>query len=285
MPPPTAGVRLRRMRLKQAQHPGRRALTMKRKPQDLDSLLGDWSYSHGDVTARRSHGADGRPVLQLRIDLGVLQMEVTGRPDGSRPEGHDTYLDALRAESQSEGEDFELDDDRCVEVDREFVQYYHRRVAWLALRDFDKVVADADHTLALMDFSSAHAPDDDWVEEHEQYRPFVLFHRTQAAALAALQRTDPEAAVLAIDNGLRDLGEAVADLSALMDDDLSDDESMDFGDRLAELRQSILQEYDLQESLAEQLADAIACEQYELAAELRDRINKGRRRDGSRQQR
>lgn len=253
-----------------------------RKKQDLDSLLGDWVYSHGEVTARRARGSDGRPVLQLRIDLGVLQMEVAGRPDGSRPNGCETYLDALREEAEAVGETFELDDDRCTEVDREFVQYYHRRVAWLALREFDNVVADADHTLALMDFSSAHAPNDEWVEEHEQYRPFVLFHRTQAAALGELQRTDPEGAVLAIDEGLRALQEAMADLSAIFEDELADDETFDFNERLGELRQSILQEYDLEDSLAEQLADAVAREQYELAAEIRDRINTRSRRGAKR---
>lgn len=258
---------------------------MSSKKQDMDSLLKDWPYVHGEVTARRSHGADGRPVLQLRIDLGVLQVEVTGRPDGTRPEGLDTYLDALRAEQALVGDGFELDDDRCTEIDREFVQFYHRRVAWLALREFDEVVADADHTLALMDFSSAFAPDDEWIEDHEQYRPFVLFHRTQAAALAELQRTDPEGAVLAIDQGLTSLQESIADLSALIDDDLTDEDGFDFAERLQELRRSILAEYDMEASLAEQMADAIAQEQYELAAEIRDRIAKRKRRDSSRSQR
>ncbi|QDT68423.1 hypothetical protein MalM25_13450 [Planctomycetes bacterium MalM25] len=251
------------------------------KKQDLDSLLGDWPYTHGEVSARRSHGADGRPVLQLRIDLGVLQMEVQGRPDGSRPEGHETYLEALREEAATEGDSFELDPLRCNEIDREFVQYYHRRVAWLALREFDQVVADADHTLALMDFSSSLAPDNDWVEDHEQYRPFVLFHRTQAAALAELQRTDPEGAVLSIDQGLTSLNESMADLSALIDEELTDADGFDFVERLNELRRSILLEYDLEDSLAEQLAEAISKEQYELAAEIRDRIAKRKRRDSS----
>ncbi|TWT94038.1 UvrB/uvrC motif protein [Botrimarina colliarenosi] len=250
---------------------------------DFDSLLKDWSYAHGEVSARRAHGADGRPVLQLRIDLGVLQIEVAGRPDGTRPGGQDSYLEALRVEEATAGDDFELDDEHCSEIDREFVQYYHRRVAWLALREFDKVVADADHTLALMDFSSAYAPSDEWVEEHEQYRPFVLFHRTQAAALAELQRTDPEAAVLVIDDGVRTLREALADFSAIIGDDLGDDESLDFVDRLEELRRSILVEYDLKAPLSELLADAIAREQYELAAELRDRIARRSRLDSSRQ--
>lgn len=243
--------------------------------QDLDSLLSGWPYSYGEVSARRGHGADGRPILQLRIDLGVLQMEVTGRPDGTRPEGHETYLEALRHELGAAGEAFELDPDQCAEIDREFVQFYHRRVAWLALREFDEVVADADHTLALMDFSASHADDVEWVEVHEQYRPFVLFHRTQAAALADLQRSDAEAAVLAIDSGLRELNEAVADLSAHDDDPF--DEEVDFAEKLKELRRSILAEYEIESSLADQLAAAVAKEQYELAADLRDRIERKKR--------
>ena len=240
---------------------------------DLDELLRSWPYSHGEVSARRAYGADGRPVLQLRIDLGVLQMEVDGRPDGQRPEGCDSYLDALRTECSASPEAFELTAERCAEIDREFVQYYHRRVAWLALREFDAVVEDADHTLALMDFSAAHAPTEDWLEVHERYRPFVLFHRTQAAALGELQRSDPESAVLAIDEGLRRLREAAADIAAFDGED-ADDEPVDFAQKLDELRQSILAEYELEAPLSEQLADAVAREQYELAAELRDRIRR-----------
>ncbi len=249
---------------------------------DFDSLLSGWNYVPGEVSARRASGADGRPVLQLRIDLGVLQMEVEGRPDGARPGGHDSYLDALRAEEAETGDGFELDDDACAEIDREFVQFYHRRVAWLALREFDRVVVDADHTLALMDFSSAHAPNDDWVEEHEQYRPFVLFHRTQAAALAELQRTDPEAAILLIDEGRKSLHEALADLAVMVGDDLEDEEAYDFTTKLEELRHSILMEYSLEAPLDEQLANAIAHEKYELAAEIRDRIARRTRHDSSR---
>lgn len=253
---------------------------MKPTREDLDALLRSWPYIHGEVTARKTHGADGRPVLQLRIDLGVLQMEVEGRPDGERPDGEVTYLAALQARQRVEGQRFELDADSCVEIDREFVQYYHRRVAWMALRRFDRVVEDADHTLALMDFTAAHAPSQDWVDEHEQYRPFVLFHRTQAAALAALQQADPEGAVLAIDDGLRSLSESIADLAASIGVD-PDDEELDFAERLGDLRRSILTEYDIESSLSEQLSEAIAMEKYELAARLRDRIDaEGGRRSG-----
>lgn len=79
-----------------------------------------------------------------------------------------------------------MSEEECEEADREFVQYYHRRVCWLALREFDKAVADADHTLAQWTSAKTFSPDDQWTLSHEQYRPFVLFHRTQAAALSEL---------------------------------------------------------------------------------------------------
>ncbi len=54
------------------------------------------------------------------------------------------------------GDDFVLSEEQCAEADREFVQFYQRRLCWLALREFSHAVADADHTtLAFMDFSRA----------------------------------------------------------------------------------------------------------------------------------
>ena len=38
-------------------------------------------------------GDDGREKIQLRIDMGLLQMEIDGRPDGTRPEGAASWLD------------------------------------------------------------------------------------------------------------------------------------------------------------------------------------------------
>jgi hypothetical protein len=264
---------------------------MSDRPQHLDFLFADWPYEFGEVIARMTEGGDGRDVLQLRVEMGVLQMEATGRPDGSRPGGHSTCLDWLHAVMVEEGDDFALDGPRCLEVDREFVQFFHRRVAWLALRAFDRAVADADHTLALMDFSSLHAPDVDWAAMHEQYRPFVLFHRTQAAALGELERSGPEAAVTEIDAGVAAIRIALQSINE--DDDEPDPVDLEEGDlpsddwdddelivKLTEMRAAIAEQYDVQPSLREQLAAAIAAEQYERAAQLRDQLRrKSRRRE------
>ena len=52
---------------------------------DLNTLLNDWPHEIGSIKVRKIAGLDGREKLQLRIDLGVIQMEMQGRPDGLRP--------------------------------------------------------------------------------------------------------------------------------------------------------------------------------------------------------
>lgn len=246
---------------------------MGRRPKHLDDLLQDWQYEFGEVTAREVKGGDGRRLVQLRIDMGILQMETVGRPDGEEPGGFDTYYDYLLSMAFDEGERFELDDDRCLEIDREFVQFYHRRIGWLALREFRYAVLDADHTLALMDFSSAHAPDEEWADLHEQYRPFVLFHRTQAAALAEIDDMNPEGAIDALEAGLRRIREVY-----VRHDRMEDFEEDDLVIKLIDMKETLADHYELEPTLAQQLADAIAHEQYERAAEIRDRMARAPRR-------
>src|ERR1700676_1035292 len=103
---------------------------------DIDRVLKNWPFQTGEVLARRLKGSDGRPLLQMRVDMGVLQLEVDGRPDGDHPGGAETYFDYLLAEAIRVGDTFELSEEQCQEADREFVQFYHRRICWLALREY-----------------------------------------------------------------------------------------------------------------------------------------------------
>ena len=72
---------------------------------DLDDVIQGWPYDPepGEHLAREVRARDGRKVLQVRIELGVLQLEVGGRPDGVRPHGFVTYLDYLRHTAASRG--------------------------------------------------------------------------------------------------------------------------------------------------------------------------------------
>ena len=241
---------------------------MSDRSQHFDHLLVDWPFSAGQILVRQIQGEDGRELLQMRVDMGIIQMEISGRPDGVRHEGFDTYYEYLASLSFAEGEAFQLDDERCLEIDREFYQFYHRRICWLTLKRYEEAAQDAQHTLSLMDFSSAYATDPEWTLLHEQYRPFVMFHRIQAMALLELEKTDPEGGIGVIDQGLLDLAEVFEkhDASEHYEKDA-------FVIKLRDMRDSIKEHYELGPTLTEQLAEAIAAEQYEIAAELRDRMD------------
>ena len=237
----------------------------------IDDILESWEYEPYTLSVRTATGADGREVLQMRIDMGILQLEMTGRPDGTKPHGSDTFFAHLQDEAARFGEDFVMDDDQCNEVDREFVQYYHRRICWLRLQDYPRAVADAEHTLGLMDFCKEHSPDEQWTMSHEQYRPFVMFHRVQATALGALEESGAEAAIHAINSGLEELRDIFEEYEA--EEHFEDDELVA---RLLDLRETLRKEYEVGQTLHEQLADAVAAENYERAAQIRDELAKRR---------
>lgn len=247
---------------------------MARNSQHLDNILRDWPYTPGEVSARLIRGSDGRELIQMRVELGLLQMETERRPDGERPEGAETYFDYLLALAVQVGDGFTLTEEQCQEVDREFLQYYQRRICWLALREFDRAVRDADHNLALMDFVRDHSPDEQWTMSHEQYRPFVLFHRTQAAALAALDNHGAESAIEEISGGLERIRAFFADFE--VEEHFEDDEMVL---RLHEMQESLREQFGVERTLGERLEDAIRAEKYELAAELRDEL--ARRKPGT----
>ncbi|MER3414682.1 MAG: DNA helicase UvrBC [Gemmataceae bacterium] len=240
--------------------------------QDIDRALWGWEYKPGIVQARLVDASDGRQVLQMRVDLGVLQMELSGRPDGTRPHGFPTYLDYLRHQAdlcQRAERAFKLTEEQCVEADREFVQYYHRRLCWLALRNFQRAIADADHTLAFMDFVRQYSPSEEYTLSHEQYRGFVLFHRTQAAAALALEKDDPERALDEIDQGLEKIRAFFAEhgLEERMEED-------GMVRQLRRIDRDIRQLHGIETTLRERLAIAVANEDYETAARLRDALRR-----------
>lgn len=235
----------------------------------IDDVLSDWPYDAQALSVRIVQGADGRDAMQMRIDMGLLQIEMHGRPDGERPEGFDTYYDYLLSEAVRFGDEFVIDEDQANEVDREFVQYYHRRICWLRLQNYHRAVEDADHTLSLMDFCKRYSDDEQWIMSHEQYRPFVMFHRTQAAALSTLEDKTAEEAIQIINAGLDDLRDVFEEYEA--EEYFEDDELVA---RLDELREALREQYDVGKTLHERLAEAVAAEQYELAAKLRDELAK-----------
>ena len=119
---------------------------------DLNTVLKDWPHEPGMIKVRKVTGLDGRDKLQLRIDLGVLQMEMTGRPDGLRPHGCDSLLSYHQNRAQvaeASGNDYELSPEDCSELQQEGIQYYHRYVSLFQLSDYAGVIRDTQRNLDL----------------------------------------------------------------------------------------------------------------------------------------
>lgn len=238
--------------------------------QDIDDALKGWQHKPNTLQSRVIRTRDGRDVLQMRLDLGVLQMELVDRPDGHRPEGFATYYDYLQSKSKAAelaAKTFVINSEQANECDREFMQFYQRRICWLALGEFGRAVSDADHTLAFMDFLREHSPSEEFTQAHEQYRAFVLFHRTQAEAAALAEDEDAPGAVDAVQKGAETIREILAEHA--------EEEELDGHPMLAQLahlERELRQKLGVEHTLQEQLDQAVAREDYEAAARLRDRI-------------
>lgn len=249
---------------------------------DIDDALQGWPHDPepGEFLAREIRARDGRSVLQIRIELGVLQLEVADRPDGVRPHGFPTYLDYLRDRAQgrksrrkaptAEPAPWTMGAEHCAEADREFFQFYHRRVAWLSLRRYDDAVRDADHTLSLMDFVARHGRDEEYISNHEKYRGLVLFHRTQAATMGALERHQAEEAIDKLHEGVDRLNEHRKAWLGTHDEEEIPNEALI--DQLHRLEEDLRKNFAIEKTLREQLDEAVAREDYEKAAQLRDRM-------------
>ena len=51
---------------------------------DISPILDGWAHDPEELQVRIIAGIDGRDKIQMRIDLGVVQVELEGRPDGLR---------------------------------------------------------------------------------------------------------------------------------------------------------------------------------------------------------
>ncbi len=258
---------------------------------DLTKLLEEWPFQPGQINVRLIQGDDGEPRIQVRLDLGLLQMFVDGRPDGYRPNGfdsllefHESRLDELHAAKAMEtamegGEDEEDEEDEesvriltpedCRLLREEAVQYYHRYIALLVLEDFEGVARDTSRNLRMLDMIYEHAESDEDRRSMEQNRPYIMMMRARALASLALKDEEPKAAVHAIEQGIEALRQYFDDRGVPEAFEASGEVAM-----LREMRESLVPKLPLSQKaeLRQRLESAIASENYELAAILRDEL-------------
>ena len=239
---------------------------------DLNTILKDWPHENGNIKVRKIAGLDGREKLQLRVDLGVLQMELTGRPDGRRPHNCESLLEyhqrrATRAAAK--GETYELTPEQCAELQQEGIQYYHRYLSLFQINDFDGVVRDTQRNLDLFTFVSEHTDREDFSWSLQQFRPYVLMMNTRAKASIFLGQGKFADAIAEIERGRDGIVDFLQQSN--FPELVSKSSEIAFLDEwLEEVKAK--RPLSKLEIMQREMETAIAKELYERAAELRDAI-------------
>lgn len=242
---------------------------------DISRILNDWPYEPGRITARRIAGDDGRDRIQLRLDIGLYQMETIGRPDGKRPHGKESLLEyyeqQLRKHVEQTGaeEGFELDERACELLRNEAMMYYHRYLAEFILEDYDAVLRDTSRNLRVMDLCSRHAKEESDLYVLEQYRPYVIMMCTRARALKAFGQNRPKGALSALRRGI----EGITNFHRRFGQDQAAEESSEVAilRAMAKEIESRIPE-DPIHRLNRNLTKAVEEERYEDAATIRDQL-------------
>jgi len=245
---------------------------------DISHLLDHWDYQPGQVVVRKFVGKDGQDKIQLRVDLGLLQMNAQGRPDGKRPFGHPTLFDYYLAKlqqhqhnSDSEERAFRLKAEDCARLQMEAFQYHHRYICLLQLEDFAGVLRDTTRNLKVFDFVEEYAEDEDLAWSLQQFRPQVLMIHTRAVATQYLQTEEFAAAIKEIEGGIEQLRSFYEDHSR---HDLisASPEITGLQHWLEEVHRK--RPLSKREQLEQDLHDAVKREDYEKAAKVRDALKK-----------
>jgi hypothetical protein len=245
---------------------------------DISHLLEQWDYQPGQVVVRRFIGKDGQEKIQLRIDLGLLQMNAQGRPDGKRPFGHPTLyefflarLEAHRAAHGGSDDGFSLSPDDCSRLQMETFQYHHRYICLLQLEDYEGVARDTARNLRVFEFVDTYAASESLSWALQQFRPQVLMLQTRALASQCLENEEYGAALQEIDTGIGRIREFLEE-SGRHELAAQCPEITGLEHWRAEIESK--RPLSRREELERDLNEAVRQEDYEKAAQVRDALKK-----------
>ena len=242
---------------------------------DISAILRNWKHKPGEVTVRCITGRDGRPKIQMRLDLGLLQMEKEGRPDGCRPHGCGSLLEyhlgRLERYKKANGVEigFELPKDQCRELREEAVMYYYRYLSLFIMGQYHQVIQDTNRNLNVFDLCRKFAARKADRFALEQYRPYVLMMKARAQAQLDIDQGNLTDALQNCRTGIDSIKEFF--------DRMSRPELVEHSSELSilcALYKDIQRKVpaDPAEVLHADLAKALEGEQYEKAAKLRDQL-------------
>ncbi len=250
---------------------------------DITPVLRGWDYEPGTINVRRISGTDGSPKLQMRLDLGLLQMELNGRPDGERPHGFESLLEyfesLLTDHKRRHGTNlgFQLTSTQCQSLRDEAVMYYHRYLSLFVLEDFPGVVRDTARNLRVLDLCGKYADDEQDRLVLEQYRPYITMMHSRAQASMFMKDNRLPDALRTVEDGLTGIKEFF--LRFGQEEAYTQSNEVRVLKRFArDIRRKL--PVDPLDRLKRKLERAVRSEKYEDAARLRDEISAMQRVSG-----
>jgi hypothetical protein len=240
---------------------------------DLTDFFRSWKFDP-DSQVRIIKADDGREVLQIRQPLGVEQYELDGRPDGFTPEGYPSYLEIFQSRLQSHIKEngseagFSLSHEDFLLLQNEGMLNYYRYLVLFQIGDFERTARDTGHNLQLCDMVGKFVASDEDKKEILQYRPYILRMHAIARAMVSLHGELKAAAKQILESAIEEIEKMPAiDTPAFQFERIR---SLNY------LRSTLKQVLDKKISpldrLKQELDAALEEENYERAAELRDRI-------------
>ncbi len=190
---------------------------------DIREIIKDWKYNPDKVSVRKIKSVDGKTRIQMRLDLGLLQMETAGRPDGKRPENCESLLEyyhqklaQYKREHQTEI-GFELSGSECKKLRDEALMYYHRYLACFILEEYEQVLADTQRNLEVFDLCTKYASRKGDRMIFDQHRPYLVMMNTRAKAQLASKSGKYPRALKYIKTGLKEIKKLYDDADQIED--------------------------------------------------------------------
>ena len=206
--------------------------------------------------------------MQVREMMGISEFVLEGRPDGSRYRGFKTVLDEVEKRIEDSDDSFKLSDSDFEALDKESRMFYYRYLLCFQISDFGRVVRDTEHNLRICDITEKYGAGSSLRISILQFRPFIIKMNAISRAMISLQKNVKELA--------KDILEAaVVTLKALPEINSSifimeKNRSINYLETA--LKQLGYCKSDSIDCMKKELMAAVESEDYEKAAELRDRI-------------
>ncbi len=249
---------------------------------DISKTLEGWDFDPEQISVRIVPGDDGSEKIQLRLDLGLLQMDFDGRPDGVRVQDCASWLDYFQKQQRAhdqrhpDGPPFFLESDDCQQLLREGVQYYHRYVSFWHLQRFELCARDTNRNLRLFAFVREHARHTKDKLQFDQWRPYVTMMHARAVATPLLGLRDFRAALGAIDAAIDGIRGFLSEYEQTQNEENCSELTylLRWREEVATQQESRDSEkpYNPMDRLMAELDTAVREERFEEAARLRDVI-------------